>query len=118
MVKRTSDFTQSVEGRIGNHCQPIYDIIDPNIIYFAAFGDQPYEDDRLIPYGEEIMDHQTMNIDNSYLKQLDAYIGARVVVPVQDSVPVLATIVKIKRDSQGLPIGEANINPILYSHIY
>ena len=84
MVKRTSDFTQSVEGRIGNHCQPIYDIIDPNIIYFAAFGDQPYEDDRLIPYGEEIMDHQTMNIDNSYLKQLDAYIGARVVVLVQD----------------------------------
>ena len=118
MVKRTSDFTQSVEGRIGNHRQPIYDLVDPDIIYFATFGYQPDEDDRLIPYGEQIMDQKTMDIDGSYLEQFDAYIGARVVVPVQDSVPVLATIVKIKRDSQGLPIGEANINPILYSHIY
>ena len=89
MVKRTSDFTQSVEGRIGNHHQPIYDIFDPDRIYFSAFGDQPDEDDRLLSYGEEIMDQKTMDIDDSYLEQLDAYICAKVVVTVQDSVSVL-----------------------------
>ena len=59
-----------------------------------------------------------MYIDDSYLRQLDAYIGAKVVVPGQDSVPVLDTIFKINRDSQGLPVGEANTNPILDSRIY
>ena len=46
-----------------------------------------------------------MYIDDSYLKQLDAYIGAKVVVPGKDSVPVLATIFKINRYSQGPPVG-------------
>ena len=59
-----------------------------------------------------------MDIDVSYLEQLDAYIGANVVVSGQDLVPVLATIFKIKIDSQGLPVGEANTNPILDSRIY
>ena len=39
-------------------------------------------------------------------------------VPGQESVPVLDTIFKINRDSQGLPVGEANTNPILDSCIY
>ena len=65
MVKRTSNFTQSVEGQIGNHRQPIYDLFDPNRIYFAAFGDQPDEVNRLLLYGEEIMDQKTMDIDDS-----------------------------------------------------
>ena len=59
-----------------------------------------------------------MYIDDSYLKQLDAYIGAKVVVPRQDSVPVLAAIFKRERDSKVLPVGEANTNPILDSRIY
>ena len=41
MMKSTPDFTQSVKGGIGNHRQPICDIVDPDIIYFAACGDQP-----------------------------------------------------------------------------
>ena len=68
MVKITSNFAQSVEGRIGNHRQPIYDLVDRDIIYFATFGDQSDEDDRLLPYGEEIMDQKTMDIDDCYLK--------------------------------------------------
>ena len=52
MVKRTYNFTQSVEGRIGNHHQPIYDLFDPDRIYFSAFGYQLDEEDRLLPYGE------------------------------------------------------------------
>ena len=59
-----------------------------------------------------------MDIDDSYLRKLDAYIGAKVVVPRQASVPVLATIVKRKRYSQGLPVGESNTNPISDSRIY
>ena len=67
MVKMTSDLTHSFEGRIGDHIQLIYDLIDPDRIYFDAFGDQPDEDDRLLPYDEEIMDQKTMDIDDSYL---------------------------------------------------
>ena len=64
------------------------------------------------------MDKKTMDIYDSYLEQLDAYIGTKVVVLVKDSVPVLAEIVKRKRYSQGLPVVEANTNPIWYSLIY
>ena len=118
MVKRTSDFTQSVGGRIGNHRQPIYDPVDPDRIYFSAFGEQPDEDDRLIPFGEEIMDHKTMDIDDSYIEELYVNIGAKLVLPIQDPVPVLATIAKRDRNSQGLPVVEENTNPILDSRIY
>ena len=59
-----------------------------------------------------------MDIDDSYLEQLDAYIGAKVAFPGQDSVPVIATIFKRKRDSKGLSVCEANTKPILYSRIY
>ena len=58
-----------------------------------------------------------MEIDDSYLKQLDSYIGAKVVLG-KDSVPILSTITKRKRDSQGLSVGEANANPTLDSRIY
>ena len=59
-----------------------------------------------------------MDIDDSYLKQLDAYIGAKLVVPGQDSVPVLPTIFKRKRYSQGLAVGKVNTKPILDSRMY
>ena len=59
-----------------------------------------------------------MGIDDSYLEQLDDYIGTNVVVSGKDSVTVLATIFKRKRYSQGLPVGEENTNPTLYSRIY
>ena len=81
MVKSTYNFTQSVEERIINHRQPIYDLVDSDRIYFATFGDQPDEDYQLLPYGGKIMDQKKMDIDDSYLEQLDAYIGAKVVVP-------------------------------------
>ena len=45
MVNRTSDFTQSVEGQIGNHLQPIYDLVDSDRIHFPSFVYQPDEDD-------------------------------------------------------------------------
>ena len=64
------------------------------------------------------MDQKTMDIDDSYLEQPDAYIGEKIVIPVQDSVPVLDTSFKRKSYSKCLPVGESNTNPILYSRIY
>ena len=64
------------------------------------------------------MDKKTMDIYDSYLEQLDACISTKVVVLGQYSAPVLATIVKINRYSQVIPVGEANTNPILDSCIY
>ena len=63
------------------------------------------------------MDQKTMDIDDSYLEQLNAYIAGNVVVPEQYSVPVLATIVQGKRYEQRLTVGEANTNPIIDSRI-
>ena len=65
-------------------------------------------DDNIIPYGDEIIDLKEKEINEAYLDTLDNYIGAKVVVPGQDSVPVLATIKNKKRDQAGNVIGNAN----------
>ena len=117
MAKRTSNFTKSVEGRISNHNKLIYDLVDPDRIYVSVFGDQPCEDDRLLPYGEEIMDQKTMDIDDSYLGQPDDYIGTKVVVPRQDSVPVLDKLSK-ERDIYKVLLLVKQIQNPYYIQVY
>ena len=61
---------------------------------------------------------KTTEIDESYLDSLDEYIGANVVIPGRDALPVLAKVKKRKRDADGIPIGQSNPNPILDSRVY
>lgn len=49
---------------------------------------------------------------------MDNYLGAKVLLPGKDSLPVLATIKNWKRDAQGNLIGEQHSNHTLYTYIY
>ena len=111
-------FMDNVETKIGNHKVPVYNPEKPDKIYYDLFLDPDDDDDNVLPYGDELIDLKTNEIDDAYLDALDTFLGAKVVVPGRDSIPVLTEIRKRKRDSQGNPIGEANNNPILDTRIY
>ena len=118
MKLRMEKFTKELEGHIGNYKQPRFDPIAPRSIYGDLFDDQLYDDETLLPYGDEIIDAKVEDINDAYMDSLDEYINAKVVIPGRDAVPVLATVKRRKRDSSGNPIGEANPNPILDSRVY
>ena len=118
MKGETKRFMQSIEERIGNHRQPIYKAMQPDSIYFDTFDDDLDSDLNVLPYGDELVDAKTDEVNDAYLEALDNYIGAEVVIPGKDSLPVLAKVKKRKRDPAGNPIGEENPNPILDSRIY
>ena len=88
--------------------------------YYAPFDCEKIEDDTITPYGNEIADVKTEEVNETYLEQLDQYIGAKVVIPgtTNGIEPILATIKGRKRDHQGNPIGSPNVNPILDTRVY
>ena len=118
MKERKEAFMSSVETRIGNAKTPIFNPDAPNRVYYDAFHDDVTDDDNVLPYGDELLDLKTEDITDAYLDSLDDYIGAQIVMPDRDGVPVLTKVKKRKRDAQGNPIGESNANPILDSRIY
>ena len=52
------------------------------------------------------------------MEELDSLIGSQVNLPDKSGIPLLVTVNKRKRDSQGHPVGRADDNPILDSRIY
>ena len=111
-------FTESVEVKIGNSRQPMYNQDDPDAIYYSIMNEDRDANENVLPYGEELVDVKTKEVDQAYLESLDKYIGSEVVMTGRDGVPVLTKVVKRKRDANGDPIGEANPNPIMDSRIY
>ena len=118
MTQQMKIFMDCIEGRIGNTKQPIYNNVHPQAIYFNAFDDDVEDDDQDLPYGDEFIDVKTEEVNDRYLDAMDEYIGAHIVVPGKDALPVLARMKNRKRDTQGNPVGESNSNPILDSRIY
>ena len=118
LKEQMTKFMRNVNERIGNAQQPSFDAMKPNDIYYNAFHDLPDDDQNILPYGDELTDVKVEEINNSYLDSLDEYIGAEVVIPDRNAIPVLAKVKKRKRDSKDLPIGEKNDNPILDTRIY
>ena len=118
--QQMKEFMISVEDKIGNHRQPSFDFEQPDAIYHRIFDDDdPSDDENVLPYGSEILDAKTEEIDSAYLESMDEYIGAQVVVPGHDNVtPVLATVKRRKRDHHGDPVGIKNDNPILDTRVY
>ena len=72
----------------------------------------------MLPYGNEIIDLDTTEINEPYMEQVDNFLGTKVVMPGRDSVPVLAEIKNRKRNARGDLIVEPNSNPILDTRIY
>ena len=118
MNSQISRFMESVEERIGNQKQALYDGNNPGHIYYAAFQDDVRNDEVVLPYGDELIDAQEMEINEAYIESLDNYIGAKVVIPGKDAVPVLAEVKKRKRDPLGNAVGQPNVNPILDTRVY
>ena len=113
-------FMKSVEEKIGNHKDPLFQHDNPDGIYFIPFQDEQVYDETITPYGDKITEAITTEIDEPYLESLDQYIGANVVIPgtTKGVEPVLAVIKGRKRDHNGNPIGNSNPNPILDSRVY
>ena len=118
MKEECKRFMTSLESKIGNHKEGIFDHDNPDVIYYNAFGDDLASDENALPYGDEILDTKIETIDEPYMEALDTYIGAQVVIPGKDSIPVLAKVIKRKRGLDDLPVGEHNQNPILDTRIY
>ena len=113
-------FMQSIESKIGNQKQPIFDEMKPTQIYHDVLQTDASEDDIALPYGDEIIDAIPTEINEKYLDSLDNYIGTNVVIPgtSEGIEPVIAVIKGRKRDHNGNPIGISNPNPILDTRIY
>ena len=92
MKMRMDKFTKELESHIGNYKQPKFDPIAPRSIYNEIFHDEMYDDQTLLPYGDEIIDAKVEDINDAYLDALDEYINAKVVIPGRDAIPVLATV--------------------------
>ena len=120
MKQNCENFMTSVEQKIGNQREPLYNEVEPGKIYFDAFDEERSDDLIDLPYGDEYTDAIPLEIDKPYLEQLDQYIGANVVIPgtTTDVQPVLAIIKGRKRDHNGDLIGTANANPILDTRVY
>ena len=118
MQAERKKFMATIEEKIGNHRQAIFNPETPKGIYYDAFDDDHDADANVLPYGDELIDAKTEDVDEAYLEALDSYIGAEIVVPGSDSIPVLAKVKKRKRDSSGMPIGEADSNLILDTRVY
>ena len=44
---------ERVEAKIGNAKQPLFDGMEPDRVYYSAFGDTDNTDENVLPYGEE-----------------------------------------------------------------
>ena len=116
--QQLTNFMDSLESKIGNQKQPTFNVVSPSSIYYEAFGDSDDADDNVLPYGDEMIDVKTAEVDEAYLEALDEYIGVEVVIPGRDAQPVLTKVKKRKRAPDGTPSGTANANPILDTRVY
>ena len=111
-------FTSNLQSKIGNDKIPVFDPGKPDEIYYKPFGDSILEDEVALPYGDELVDVKAENIDEPYMEELDNLIGSQVNLPDKSGIPLLVTVKKRIKDSQGHSVCRANDDPILDSRIY
>ena len=73
-------FMQSLEYRIDNSWQPLYNATNPNAIYYSLFGDKIKDHDVDLPYGDELIDVKVEDISDAYLDVLADYTRAETVM--------------------------------------
>ena len=96
MKDETSKFMTSMESIIGNNREGVFKDTAPSAIYYDAFGEDTDADDNVLPYGNELIGAKTETIAEAYLEALDTYIGAEIVIPDCEAVPVLTKVKKQK----------------------
>ena len=117
MKEECNRFMTSSESKIGNHKEGIFEHDNPGSIYYTAFCDDSTSEENILLYGDEILDAKIETVDEVYIEKFDTYIGAQVVIPGKDSIPVLAKAIKKKQDVDGIPVGHHNQNPILDTRV-
>ena len=71
MTKQCNNFMGCVEDKIGDSKQPLFDGMDPEIVYYSAFGDAGNSENNVLPYGEEIQDQKEVEVNKAYIEALD-----------------------------------------------
>ena len=100
MQHETKNFIKSVEAKIINARQPIYDNNELKDISLTFFGSDYTVDDPPLPYGYKIFDSKTDEFNEAYFEALDNYIVIDVVVTRNNVISVLENIIKCKRDNK------------------
>jgi hypothetical protein len=126
MKSRMKKFTDTVQDRIGDHRKAVVhgeSVNDVDIYYDAFFDSKNEEEGITYPWETELNDVdvaiEEKDQDEIYMKDLDEYIGANIVLPGKDGASeVLAEVKGRKRDSNGVLIGVSNVNPILDTRIF
>ena len=49
---------ERVEAKIGNSKKPMFDVTEPDRVYYSDFGYTDYADNNVLPYGGYIQDHK------------------------------------------------------------
>ena len=111
-------FTKNLEAKIGNSTILVFELNNPERIYYSLFGAVIDEDSIDLPYGDSFMDLDVNEIDTSYLSELDNLIGAQVPLPNKYGLPLLAIVKKRKLNFKGEPVRSLNLSLILDSRIF
>ena len=77
-----------LEERIGISKQPLFNMQNAKEIYYINFGYDLHDDNWDLPYGIELLDMETNEVNEPYLEELDEYINVQVVLPNKEGLPV------------------------------
>ena len=99
---------ESVESNIGNTKQPLYDGIRPYKIYYSEFYDDLDVDDVVLPYGQDLKDQNTEEVDEAYVEAMYEFIGTH----------ILTKIIGRKRYHYDNLVCESNNNSFLDTRLY
>jgi hypothetical protein len=120
LKERMNNFDCSIKDIIGNHDHAIVnsEVLNNDDVYCDALFLPPEESATLNPWDDTFAKLEDFEENENTLKVLDEYLGANVCLPGNDGDEVLCKVKGRKRDTNGIPIGERNNNPILDSRIF
>ena len=58
ITKQCKNSMERVEAKIGNSKKPMFDVTEPDRVYYSDFGYTDYADNNVLPYGGYIQDHK------------------------------------------------------------
>ena len=84
--EQIDEFTKNLESRIGKSSIPTFDTTDLGNIYYTPFGTTIKDDREDLPYGDDFTTLKIEDIDDRYLKNLDALRGTQVSLQERDGI--------------------------------
>ena len=122
-----SDYTATVESKIGNYCNAVQSHIDDNNFsdpYDLLIGEDDLDDMDIEPQeldqNGNIVQLEEMDdaYDSAYMEMNDHIIGTEIQLPHESGEAKEAVVKSRKRNHDGTLLGKANENPMLDSRVY